>query len=237
MVINNSNIIKRLKDSTKWKLEILLRESLQIEFKKLFSNKSKVNVLSVSTGDGSWDYQLLRDNKNINKIVATDVIDFGFTKEDEELLTKVGNWEFIKVNPEEPILLKEKFDFIYHFDVVEHVNYPYKFLKNQFDLLKEGGYILIYTPNLFRPFNILKLILGKLNFPSMLGKNNSYGDCYHIQEFSTWQLSNILSEIGFKDIKITNIIFGLANFSIVDYPKNKITKSLSHGFYIVAEKK
>jgi len=236
-MVTNSNILKRLRDSSRWKLEILLRNSFQKEYENLFSKKSKVNILSVSTGDGSWDYQLLRDNKNINKIVATDIIDFGFTEEDSKILKKEGNWEFIKVNPEKPILLKEKFDFIYHFDVVEHVNYPYKFLKNQYDLLSDGGYILIYTPNLFRPLNVFRLLLGKLIFPRMLGEGNSYGDCYHIQEFSTWQLANLLLEIGFKNIKINHILFGLANFSIVDYPKNVFTKSLCHGFYILAEKK
>lgn len=231
-----SNIIKRLNNSKNIKLELLLRNSFQMEYENLFPKLSKINVLSVSTGDGSWDYQLMRDNTNVNKIVATDVIDFGFTPDDERILKEMGNWKFIKVNPEEPIILSEKFDFIYHFDVVEHVKYSYRFLKNQYDLLNDGGFILIYTPNLFRPFNILRLLIGKLYFPRMLGRGSTYGDCYHIQEFSPWQLSNILSEIGFKDIKITNIIFGLANFSFVDYPKNEFTKSLSHGFYIVAQK-
>jgi hypothetical protein len=119
---------------------------------------------------------------------------------------------------------------------LEHVNNPYKFLNSQYQVLKEGGYIFIYTPNLFRPLNILRLIFGKLSFPRLLGTDNTYGDCVHIQEFYSGNLKNILLEIGFKNIKVTEILFGFPNFQICKFPKNNITKALSHGIVFVASK-
>lgn len=232
---NTSYIESRLKNQAI--IEKILRDFFQSKFEELFKNNSKVKVLSVSTGDASWDYCLLKTNNNISKLTATDIIDYGISEKDKHLLENLGIWEFKLVEPEASLdFPKNSFDFIYHFDVIEHVNNPYRFLKSQYEVLNDSGYILIYTPNLFRPLNVVRLLTGNLKFPKLLGKDNTYGDCLHIQEFYSGSLKNLLSEIGFKEIEIIEVLFGLPNFQISKFPKNSITKSLSHGLIAIAKK-
>ncbi|MBI5413568.1 methyltransferase domain-containing protein [Candidatus Peregrinibacteria bacterium] len=92
--------------------------------------------LSVSCGDGIWDYLVLK-NSNIQNIVATDIVDCPVRKEDQNLIRKFGSWEFVQVQPEEKYpFFDSSFDFIFHEDVIEHVKKPFLFLQEQFRVLK-----------------------------------------------------------------------------------------------------
>jgi len=232
---NISFIEKRLKSMSIF--EKTLRELFVQKTKDVLNNKENTEILSVSTGDASWDWQLLQNFQNIQKIYATDIIDFGISPKDLENLNKNSNWEFHLVNPETKLPFDaQKFDMVFHFDVIEHVNFPYFFLQEQYRVLKEGGVLIIYTPNLFRPANLISLLLGKLVFPKTLGKNNTYGDCIHIQEFYGTSFKNLVSEVGFKEVELQEIFIGLNNFPIQKFPNNTLTKMLCQGLFLVAKK-
>lgn len=196
-------------------------------------------VLSVSCGDGIWDYLLFLNNQSIKKILATDVVPCPVKEEDQQLLNTMGTWKFQKVDCTGELPFQdERFDFIYHEDVIEHTEAPFRFLKEQYRVLKSGGSILIGTPNIFRPVNVIKLLLGKLKFPLKIGENEEIGEYIHVQEFHEQQLNLMLQEIGFKDIKIYHLYFGLSvsNIVISRYPKSNFGKLLCHFLVFHAHK-
>ena len=111
MLENTSFIALRLNKMPK--LEKILRDYFQETFIKIFSNQNDLEILSVSTGDASWDFCLLNENKNISKIFATDIIEYGISPYDKNKLQKSGMWEFELVEPEKELdYSKNKFDFI-----------------------------------------------------------------------------------------------------------------------------
>ena len=127
---------------------------------------------------------------------------------------------------------------MFHQDVVEHVKKPYLFLSEQYRVLKEGGTFIVGTPNIFRPANVFKLLLGKFFFPIKIGSNQEIGDYVHIQEFNEFQLKNLLEEIGFKEIEIKHCYFGIwplkITFSL--YPNSKIGRVMCHYLMVKCRK-
>ena len=219
------------------KNEEIVREIFINSFNELSISTPNPVVLSVSTGDGSWDWDLIQKFPSLKLIEATDIIDFGISISDYNNLINSGKWNFNLVASEKPLDFPDNyFDSVFHIDVIEHVRKPFSFLLNQYHLLKPGGFIFIYTPNLHRPSNIVKLLFGKLKFPRTLGQNNTYGDCLHIQEFTKYQLNNMLQEVGFTDIQVIETNFGFPNFSIQKFPTHDLTKNLAHGLFVIARK-
>jgi len=212
----------------------VLESSIRACFIKWLKNikfSKNSTALSISVGDGVWDYLIFENIKNIKKIIATDIVSNPVDPDGIKILKSIGNWEFKKVQAEKPLPFpKDSFDLIYHQDVIEHVKKPYLYLFQQYKVLKKGGTLICGTPNLFRPANILKLFIGKLKFPKKIGYNVEIGNYIHIQEFHEQQLKMLLQEIGFKNIEIQNIYFGILPFNIhiSKLPKNTIGKSMCH---------
>ena len=213
-------------------------------FKELLQDiniKEKNGVaLSVSTGDGLSDYLVFSNSGGaIKKIVATDIVDNPVDKESVEILKKLGDWEFKKVEAEKPLPFpNESFDLVFHQDVIEHVKKPYLFVSEQYRVLKKGGSLIIGTPNILRPANLVKLMFGKLRFPVKIGENEEIGEYVHIQEFSEFQLKNLLEEVGFKNIEVRHCYFGIwplrITFSL--YPKGKVGEGMCHYLMVKCRK-
>jgi ubiquinone/menaquinone biosynthesis C-methylase UbiE len=188
-------------------------------------------ALSVSVGDGIWDYFSFLNNKNIKKIIATDIVDNPVSQESISMLKNEGEWEFVKVLADKPLPFSDNFfNFVFHQDVIEHVEKPFLFLSEQYRILKKGGTLLFGTPNLFRPVNLFKLILGIIKFPLKIGSNIELGDYIHIQEFYEQQLKVLVQECGFNNIEVSHCFFGIhpLNITISKYPKNRIGKEMCH---------
>lgn len=94
------------------------------------------------------------------------------------------------------------------------------------------------TPNLFRPVNIIKLFLGKLRFPYVVGTSDDIGVGIHTQEFQEYQLTILLKEVGFEVDSIKPVFFGIAplNITFSYFPKNKISRAFAHYLLIVCSK-
>ena len=124
------------------------RPSSQIEScqREVFPNMVKefgfkdIMALSVSTGNGIWDYIFFKNFSGIKKIVATDIVEEAVKKSDQILLRSLGTWEFIKVAPDGILPFDEQtFDLVYHLDVIEHTDNPLLFLSEQYRVLRSGG--------------------------------------------------------------------------------------------------
>lgn len=102
--------------------------------------------------------------------------------------------------------VKEKYDAIYAFEVIEHVLDFDAFLTNVRKSLKEGGIFILTTPNVLAPRNRIKLLFGKPNF---------FKDKYHLHFFSPGMLKEYIERNGMKTIKAVGsgkISFLGANF-------------------------
>lgn len=195
------------------------------------------NVLSVSTGIGVWDYLLLKRCPEVESLVATDIIDCPVDADDIQMLKELTKWSYVKVVPESKLPFQDQsFDLVFHHDVVEHVNSPFLFLSEQYRVLKPGGSLILSTPNLLRPFNIMRLLCGSLTFPKKIGEDGVLGDLVHVHEFSEYELLLLLKEIGFTDVKLLPTYFGFGQFKLFDTPDKTPFRSLCHILSVSARK-
>ncbi|MEI6532789.1 MAG: methyltransferase domain-containing protein [Candidatus Roizmanbacteria bacterium] len=214
-------------------------QNIFVKILKTIKLKKNSHALSVSTGNGFWDYISFKHEKYIANITATDIVKCPVNKKDQYMLQTMGNWKYTQVKADKQLPFSEnKFDLIYHYDVLEHVNKPFLFLSEQYRVLKKGGTIIVGTPNLLRIMNILRIIVGKLDFPQYHATWDVVGDYFHTFEFAEWHLKILMEEIGFKDIKMHYVFFGIPfkNIQFSAFPKYRIFQLLCH-FLVVEGKK
>ena len=95
-----------------------------------------------------------------------------------------------------------KVDIVTNFDVIEHVPSPYDFLKDCYDLLKEGGEVCIGTPT---DYPVLRKMLGDTF-------NKFVFSIHHPWVLSEEIMREMAEKIGFKAIEVYSIQrFGLGN--------------------------
>lgn len=121
------------------------------------------DVLEVGAGDGSRKKNILKKNKKINKYLISDydTWDSEFSTIDQTL-TKYGELLDIIIgyNKRERMDVicsatdlpfdNESFDSHVSFEVLEHIDDPYKYFLEAARVVKRGGIIVLSTPFLFR---------------------------------------------------------------------------------------
>ena len=227
-------IAERLDDNNTSKVERVQRRAFTDLLNKLPLPNS-ATALSISTGDGCWDLLAFENEPRIASIDATDVVPNPVNTEDQALLNTEGIWNFTQVDKEAVLPFKDgDYDLVYHHDVLEHVQKPYLFVKEQYRVLKSGGWLILSTPNLFRPANVAKLLIGNLSFPYKIGYTKGIGDYIHTKEYTANDIILLLEEAGFVKVSIESLYLGLPilNINVADYPKGKVTSSFCH--YLVA---
>jgi len=75
-------------------------------------------------------------------VIATDISPYAI-KKNEKLLPHI---KFKVLDVEDKPQFKNKFDLIYSFEVIEHLENPEKAIKNMFAMLKAGGTLICSTP-------------------------------------------------------------------------------------------
>ncbi len=197
-------------------------------------------ALSVSCGDGMWDFLAFSSNSCLTTIIATDVVDCPVAEADVQLLNKNNHtWSFQKIAPDTfwPIA-GNSVELAFHQDVLEHTRHPYLFVNENHRVLKPGGYLVFGTPNLFRPANLIKLVCGRLHFPRQLGVSQQLGPVIHQQEFHEYQLVNLMQEAGFTIVSVRHCFAGLSflNLNFRDFPVSRWGKNLCQYLFLVARK-
>ena len=115
-------------------------------------------------------------------IVASDVSSFIVAK-GKKLLKNI---DFVRVDAEKGINLKGNFDFIFAFEVIEHVGRPEMVLKNVKGKLKKGGTFVFSTP-----------------YPT----TRSLSDPTHINVHKPFYWKKLGKEVGFKKMRFTHASF------------------------------
>lgn len=152
---------------------------------------------------------------------------------------------------QKPLNLKEKSDIIYSGEVLEHLFNPDFFLEQCNRTLKEGGFLVLSTPNLCAWFNRILMPLGIQPLflePSTKSKfvgagflkrfkkdSNPVG---HVRVFCYDGLKDLLEMHGFKILELRGSIFDEGfpkNVLIVDRIFKNFPKMSAH-FVILAKK-
>ena len=122
---------------------------------------------------------------------------------------------------------REKFDYVYLGDVIEHVEDPVLLIKKCKDLLKDNGYIIVITPNLdsvwskltYRLYKYFKIPWSSLEPP------------YHLSNFKTKTIQYLFSSLNLKMFskwknKMPTLKYELGSLHLVKrYKKEKTMKN------------
>ncbi len=85
-----------------------------------------------------------------------------------------GNIQFLKQSVENEFILKEKFDTVTFFELIEHIDKTDTLLKNCFNNLKQNGYLIFSFPNLASLYTRIELLFGYQ--PHILEVSNYYSN-------------------------------------------------------------
>jgi len=92
---------------------------------------------------------------------------------------------------------ENEFDVVSAFDVIEHVQDDFGFLKELVKITKLGGKIIIGTPNRNRLSNVMKALLGRrVTYPYKIGYHfESGGDIIHLREYTMKDLERLIEKV------------------------------------------
>jgi 2-polyprenyl-3-methyl-5-hydroxy-6-metoxy-1,4-benzoquinol methylase len=118
--------------------------------------------------------------------------------------------------------LKElgKFDVVFSYHVIEHLNKPEVFIQNAYNLLKSNGYFILGTPN----FDSACARRFKNNY-------RFYKDKTHISFFSENSLFRLLDDSGFSVRKVDYPYFETNHFTKKNLIRIFDSKKVSPAFY------
>ena len=100
---------------------------------------------------------------------------------------------------------RDPFDAVTLWDVIEHVNYPYKTLRSAANVLKKGGILVIDTPardSFYHQFGELTYRLSGGRFPTFLNTMYSSHLFGHKQIFSTQEMKELFESAGLQVIEL-----------------------------------
>lgn len=181
---------------------------------EMMKEERRSTVLDIAAGEGALSCRLHN--------LGFDATAWDISKENFKLH---GRIPFKQCNLNKTILIETKFDYICAIEIVEHIENPYKLIRDCYSLLKENGKLIISTPNITNYKSRLTFLLfGRFNsfFPH---DRMSSG---HINPIPFWELRDILEENGFEmELVTTN---GL-NLGVV--PKYTLKTIFLKGLYMI----
>ncbi|MFN3406947.1 MAG: methyltransferase domain-containing protein [Caldimicrobium sp.] len=94
-----------------------------------------------------------------------------------------------------PIEFRGPYKVITAFEVLEHVEEPLKFLKDIYNLLEEGGFLILSTPPYFKFENLA------LSYRKYKWWFNDYPP-HHLNRFKPWTIYYGLKKVGFTEVVV-----------------------------------
>lgn len=129
------------------------------------------------------------------------------------------------------------FDCVISIDVIEHINRDFMFLEEINRVLKNGGMLVLTTPNNSRPYEQFKKFIGlQTRYPYFLGRDTVLGDVIHIREYNKMALKDLFNKFKFKSVEIKGIWFGLLSPEIGLKTPPPFLEKYSHILFVKAIK-
>jgi 2-polyprenyl-3-methyl-5-hydroxy-6-metoxy-1,4-benzoquinol methylase len=219
--MNNFKKFYNKEYSKQIKLDENINTNKKIYFIKeiLISNPKRLKILDVGCGSGG----VLNEFKKNNFVFGIDISDIALKS-----LEKKGI-KGLNIDIQEDYIykqIKHKFDVIICFDVLEHLFYPEKALKNLNKCLNKNGILIVNVPNEFvLPKRIKTFFLKEHIFYFEGFEEWNYP---HIRFFTNKKFKNLLHITGFRKIKDYSY---LTSFNKIKIPFGKsLTKLFSDEF-------
>jgi len=131
----------------------------------------------------------------------------------KQILSHVYSFDLDLEWPKE--VYNKKYDVIFFGDVIEHLKYPEQSLRSCLNLLKNGGRLLISTPNIAHISTRLELLTGNFNYESTGILDNT-----HLRLFTRETLEKLASDSGYKIVDI--------DYSLVDFSPAVVNRTLKN---------
>ncbi len=157
------------------------------------NHKSWSNQSIVDLGCGTGFLCEHMTTLGAKKVIGADLCEPSSLKENRN-----PSWIFQQANLDTPhwedkinALWSERFDSVFAFDILEHVNSPFQFLESCRRLLRENGQLFLRTPN-------------TLSWERFANPTSWSGvmDPQHKTLFHRYSLHFLLKKSGFKDVSI-----------------------------------
>ena len=147
-------------------------------------------IADLAAGEGAFSVRL-RDLGH--SVVAVDAFDDNWKVPDIELMVQDLDSEFALPMVDDD----SKFDAVVAIEIVEHLENPFRFIRECAKLLKPGGLIFLTSPNVEAVYSrLLFLYTGRLN---SFGAYETVRPA-HITPIFRWKLDMLLEEAGFEEI-------------------------------------
>lgn len=184
-------------------------QKCQVEaFLSLLTAPKYSSVLEVGCGKGFFTYVGAMARKFVD-IAACDVFN---DLQKEEISPFVNSLVYRNIEGTSLPFGTDEFDLVFSVDVIEHVENPVGYIKEQIRVCKSGGEIIFGTPNLNRATNLFLKTTNKLKFPRSMGQD-TYGEVLHLAEYTEKDFHNWFSQFQHKinqeSIRIVPCWFGI----------------------------
>lgn len=94
--------------------------------------------------------------------------------------------------------IKERYDLVVHFELIEHLTGPRSFIGNCYALLNDGGVMYFSTPN----YEGLDNVAIPYDFPQRLMAHAIFPP-FHLSGFNATSVCQLLSNAGFLDMEVS----------------------------------
>lgn len=102
----------------------------------LLEDKNNKKVLDIPSGAGAFTYRLLKKGIEVHSA-------------DIENIMQIDNLHFMSADMNQPLPYKDSFfDAIVCIDGIEHIERPFDFIRECYRVLKNGGILIVSTPNI-----------------------------------------------------------------------------------------
>lgn len=157
--------------------------------KEYFPNS--VRIVDLAAGEGAFSVRL---SELGHKVVAVDAFADNWKAKDIELNIQNLDSEFAAQMVSED----NKFDAVVAIEIVEHLENPFRFVRECAKLLRPGGLLFLTSPNVESVFSrLLFLYTGRL---SSFAAYETVRPA-HITPIFRWKLDMLLDEAGFQEIR------------------------------------
>ncbi len=161
-------------------------------------------VLDLAAGSGAMSLRLADLGY---QVTATDLVADNFQPVDRA--------RFIAADLNEPFSeVFGRFDAVVAMEIIEHVENPRHFLRQCRACLRDGGYLVLSTPNLANPLSRVQFLLDGTH---QWFHDDNYESIGHIMPVSPWLLRHCFQDCGFEPVQIGS--FGDIRAGLKGWPR------------------
>ena len=183
--------------------------------------QQSANILDIGCGSGS--ISLFLASKGKNQVLGIDISDKAIQASTSSAIRlSLKNIKFKKMDFLKDTL-KDNYDIILCFEVIEHLEKDKFALKRIFELLKPKGILILSTPSLNAP-------LHRIGYAKAFDRKVG-----HLRRYNSIQLIELFKEIGYEIVTIKKTEGILRNFLYLNNYAGKLIRFIKFPFSVVIE--